>query len=136
MARSPRFLLDTNTVSYHLRQSSARLQRRLRVTSATDVALSVVTEMELRYGLAKNPRLKIAPLVEELLAGITILPLTSAVTRHYGRIRAELESKGTPIGPLDLMIAAHALSIDATLVTTNLQEFQRVADLRCADWAT
>jgi len=129
-----RYLLDTNTVSFHIRRSSPTLERRLRRTSAAQVALSVVTEMELRYGLARNPRLRVGPLVEEFLAGITILPLTSDVARVYGRIRAELEAKGTPVGPLDLMIAAQALALKATLVSNNLTEFRRILGLRCEDW--
>jgi len=129
-----RFLLDTNTVSFYIRRSSPALERRLRRTSAADVALSVVTEMELRYGLARNPRLRIAPLVEEFLAGTTILPLTSEVARVYGRIRAELEVAGKPIGPLDLMIAAQAVALRATLVTNNTKEFRRIRGLRCEDW--
>lgn len=134
MASAIRYLLDTNTVSFHIRRSSPALQRRLRAIPAAAVALSVVTEMEIRYGLARNPALRIAPLVEEFLSGIVILPLTSDVARHYGRIRAELESKGTPIGPLDLMIASHALAVRATLITTDVGEFRRVAGLRCVDW--
>jgi tRNA(fMet)-specific endonuclease VapC len=129
-----RFLLDTNTVSFHIRRSSAVLERRLRRTPAARVALSVVTEMELRYGLARNCRLRVAPLVEEFLAGITVLPLTSEVARVYGRIRAELEVRGTPIGPLDLMIASQAVVLKATLVSNNLAEFRRVRGLRCEDW--
>jgi len=129
-----RFLVDTNTVSFHIRRSSRALERRLRRTPVTHVALSVVTEMELRYGLARNPRLRVAPLVEEFLTGITILPLTSEVARVYGRIRAELEANGTPIGPLDLMIAAQAFALKATLVSNNLKEFRRIHGLRCEDW--
>lgn len=101
---------------------------------ASRVALSVVTEMEIRYGLARNPKLRIADLVEEFLAGITILPLDSGVAAAYARVRADLESRGRPIGPLDLMIGAHALSIDATLVTNNVKEFRRVRGLRVQDW--
>jgi tRNA(fMet)-specific endonuclease VapC len=129
-----RYLLDTNTVSFHIRRSAPALQRRLRRTPAAEVALSVVTEMELRYGLARNPGLKSARLVEEFLSGVTVLPLTSDVAKHYGAARAALESRGTPIGPLDLMIAAHALAIDATLVTNNLREFRRVPGLTAVDW--
>jgi tRNA(fMet)-specific endonuclease VapC len=131
-----RFLLDTNTVSFHIRRSSPALQRRIRRTPAAQVGLSVVTEMEIRYGLARNPSLRIAPLVEEFLEGIEILPLTSDVARAYARVRADLESRGTPIGPLDMMIAAHALALGATTVTTNLSEFRRVRGLRCRDWTT
>ncbi len=129
-----RYLLDTNTVSFHIRASSPALQRRLRRVEAAQVALSVVTDMEIRYGLARNPRLRIADLVEEFLAGITILPLDSSVARAYGRVRAELESAGKAIGPLDLMIGAHALSVGATLVTNNVQEFRRIRGLRVQDW--
>lgn len=128
------FLFDTNTVSFHIRQSSATLQKRLKATPAASVALSVVTEMEIRYGLARNPALKIAPMVEEFLRGITILPLTSDVSVHYARVRTELEARGTPMGPLDLMIASHALALGVILVTTDLAEFRRVPGLRCEDW--
>ncbi|OFV87246.1 MAG: hypothetical protein A2V74_11890 [Acidobacteria bacterium RBG_16_70_10] len=129
-----RYLLDTNIVSFHIRRSSAALQRRLRRVRAGSVALSVVTEMELRYGLARDPALRIAPLVEAFLAGITILPLDSDVARAYARARAQLEAKGTPIGPLDLMIGAHALAVGATLVTSDMREFRRIQGLRVVDW--
>ena len=129
-----RFLLDTNTVSFFIRGSSPSLTRRLRRTRAEDVALSVVTEMEIRYGLARNPALRIGPLLEEFLGGMTILPLTSEAATHYARARADLEARGTPIGPLDLMIAAQGLALGATVVTTNLKEFRRVRGLRCEDW--
>ncbi len=129
-----RYLLDTNVVSYHIRRSSPSLVRRLRRVRAASVALSVVTEMEIRYGLARNPGLRVAPLVEAFLDGITVLPVDSSVARAYGRIRSQLETAGTPIGPLDLIIAAHALSLRATLVTSDLREFTRVPGLRVEDW--
>ena len=72
--------------------------------------------------------------MEEFLAGTTILPLTSETARVYGRIRAELEAAGQPIGPLDLMIAAQAMASKATLVSNNLTEFRRIRGLRCEDW--
>src|SRR6266508_586965 len=129
-----RYLLDTNTVSFHIRHSSALLQRRLRAIPAASVALSVITEMEIRYGVARNATLRIAPSIEGFLQGITILPLTSEAARYYARIRAELEAIGTPIGPLDLLIASHALSLGVTLITTDLGEFRRVTGLRFEDW--
>ena len=129
-----RFLLDTNTVGFHIRRSSPRLRRRLRRTKADEVALSVITEMEIRFGLARQPGLRIAPLVREFLAGIRILPLTSDAATHYARVRAELDAGGTPIGPLDLMISAQGLALGATVVTTNLKEFRRVKGLSCEDW--
>ena len=129
-----RYLLDTNVVSFHIRGSSAALQGRLRRIKAASVALSVVTEMEIRFGLARNPGLRIAPLVEQFLDAMTILPLDSDVARAYARIRSELETEGRPIGPLDTMIAAHAVSVGATLVTNDVREFRRVRGLRVADW--
>lgn len=129
-----RYMLDTNTISFHLRRSSAALQQKLHATPATEVALSVVTEMELRFGLARNPSLKIRPMVETLLAGISVLPLDSAVASAYGRVQSDLESRGVPIGPLDLMIASHALALDLVLVTNNLREMGRVDGLCCEDW--
>jgi tRNA(fMet)-specific endonuclease VapC len=130
-----RYLLDTNIVSFHLRQSSVALQRRLRRVRAASVALSVVTEMEIRYGLARNPSLRIAPLVEAFLGVVTILPLDSRVATTYARVRAGLEARGTPIGPLDLMIGAHALAIGATLITSDSREFRRIPGLRVVDWS-
>jgi tRNA(fMet)-specific endonuclease VapC len=127
-------LLDTNTVSFHIRRSSPKLQRRLKQTPIVDMALSVVTEMEIRYGLAKNPGLRIASMVETFLDTITILPLTSETALVYAKVRAELDAKGTPIGPLDLMIAAHAISSGAMLITSDLGEFRRVPGLRSEDW--
>jgi tRNA(fMet)-specific endonuclease VapC len=98
------------------------------------VGLSVVTEMEIRHGLARNPKLRVAPLVEAFLAGITVVPLDSAVAVAYGKARAALEHAGTPIGPLDLMIGAHALALKATLVTSDVREFRRIPGLAVEDW--
>ena len=129
-----RYLLDTNVVSFHVRSSSPALQGRLRSIRADSAALSVITEMEIRYGLARNPGLRIAPLVEAFLAGITVLPIDRAVAAVYGKVRAALEAAGRPIGPLDLMIGAHALAVGATLVTSNVREFRRIPGLAVEDW--
>lgn len=128
------YLLATDTVSFLIRRPSPALERRFKRTPANQVALSVVTEMEIRFGLARNPGLRIAGLVESFLAGMTILPLTSDVAPVYARIRAALEAKGTPIGPHDLVIAAQAVTTRLTLVSRNLTEFRRVPGLRCLDW--
>ena len=129
------YLLDTTTVAFHIRRSSSRLRGRLRHVAIERVALSAVTEMEVRYGLARNPALRIAPLVETFLSGIAILPLTSEVAREYARVRSELrQAGGTSLGPLDLMIGAHALSIGAMLITSDVAGFGRIAGLRCEDW--
>ncbi len=129
------YLLDTNIVSFHIRQSSPKLQRRLKAISAAHVGLSVITEMEIRYGLVRNPTLRIAPLVESFLSAITIAPIDSTVSGTYAKIRHQLDASGSPIGPLDLMIAAHARTLGVILITNNLREFQRVDGLRCEDWS-
>lgn len=129
-----KYLLDTNTISFHRRHASAPLQRRLHAIETSELALSVVTEMELRFGLERNAALRIGPLVEAFLAGVTIVPIDSQVARTYARVRADLEARGVPIGPLDLIIASHALALDLTLITNNAREMRRVTGLRCEDW--
>jgi tRNA(fMet)-specific endonuclease VapC len=130
-----KFLLDTNVVSHLLRYAPPPLIKRLADTPRDQVAVSIVTAMELRFGLAKNPhatRAKAA--VEAFLAVVPVANLPDGIPPVYGRVRADLEKRGTPIGPLDTMIAAHALAIGATLVTNNTKEFRRVRGLRCQDW--
>lgn len=98
--------------------------------------LSAVTEAELRFGLARRPEAsKLHRAAEELLLRIDILDWDRTAARRYATLRADLERRGTPIAPIDLMIAAHALSIDATLVT-NDQAFRHATDLAVEDWLT
>lgn len=129
------YLLDTNILAFHVRGSSAALTKRLRRTPIADVAISVVTEMEVRFGVERNPSLKIRPAIEALLATLRVLPIDSEVARAYARTRALLEGKGKPMGALDLIIASHALALDLTLVTNDTRGFQSVAGLRIEDWS-
>ena len=103
-------------------------------TQRTDVAISVITSMELRFGLAKNPSTRARDVVERFLDTFTVLPLERSIERPYGEIRAALEKSGRPIGALDTIIAAHAVAVRAVLVTNNVREFRRVRRLRCEDW--
>lgn len=128
------YLLDTNTVSLALRGQAPRAVDRLRATHRDDVAISVITAMELRFGIAKNPATRVREVVEEFLDTITVLPIDRAIEKTYGEIRSTLESRGRPIGALDTIIAAHALCLRAVLVTNNKREFRRVRNLRCEDW--
>jgi len=127
-------MLDTNTVSLALRGRAPRAVGYLRDTARADVAVSVVTAMELRFGLTKNPTTRARDVIEQFLDTITVLPVDRAIERPYGEIRAALESAEHPIGCLDTIIAAHALAVRAVLVTNNLREFRRVRRLRCEDW--
>ena len=129
-----RYLLDTNTVSYVIKGNFPRVRERLLKVPMVEVGISVVTEAELRFGLARRPeasKLKIA--VEEFLLRVEILPWNSEAARHYARVRAALEDDGDPIGNLDLMIAAQGLAAEVLLVTHD-RVFRRVKGLRIEDW--
>ena len=126
-------MLDTNTVSSLLKGHS-RAVARLAAEAPERVCLSVVTEAELLFGVAKRPEArKLRAAVDEFLAAIEVLDWSSATARRYGAIRAELERRGKPLGALDLLIAAHAVEHDAVLVT-NDRAFGAVPGLRLEDW--
>lgn len=132
------FMLDTNTVSYVIRNKSVLARKKLAALSGNDTpCISAITEGEIRYGLAKataSPLLTAA--VEAFLAKILILPWDSAAALSYGRLRAQQEKSGKPLGNLDMLIAAHAIAVGATLVT-NDKAFSHVKDLPApANWAT
>ena len=100
-----------------------------------DIAISAITLAELRYGVAKSHyREKNAKALDEFIIPLEILPFDEAASRSYGEIRAALEKAGTPIGSMDLLIAAHAVSLGVTLVTNNAREFNRVPGLNVVDW--
>ena len=128
-----RYLLDTNTASYIIKGNIPRVRERLVKVPMAQVAISAVTEAELRFGAARKPeatRLKIA--VDEFLLRVESLPWDTEAARQYARVRAALESGGKPMGNLDLMIAAHALAIQAVLVT-NDHAFRRLKHLKTED---
>jgi tRNA(fMet)-specific endonuclease VapC len=128
------YLLDTNTVSYILKGNIPRVRERLAKVAMAQVAISVITEAELRFGVARRPeatRLRIA--VEEFLLRIDVLPWDSEAARQYANVRAALERAGASMGNLDLMIAAHALAAQAILVT-NDRAFSRIKQLKIQDW--
>jgi tRNA(fMet)-specific endonuclease VapC len=130
-----RYLLDTNTVSYVIKGNFPRVRVRLLEEPMAEVGISVVTEAELLFGLAKRPeasKLKLA--VEEFLLRVEILPWDSDAAGLYAQIRAALEDEGEPIGNLDLMIAAQALAAKAVLVTHD-RVFRRIKGLRIEDWS-
>ncbi|HEY1887246.1 MAG TPA: type II toxin-antitoxin system VapC family toxin [Roseiarcus sp.] len=129
-----RFMLDTNTAS-SLLKGQPRVLARLAAETPERLCLSVVTEAELLFGVAKRPEArKLRVAVDELLAAIEVLAWSSATARRYATIRAELERRGKPLDALDLLIAAHALQHDAVLVT-NDRAFSAVPGLRLEDWA-
>lgn len=130
------FLLDTNILIAMSKQRLG-LADRLEGIPADAILLSSVVVAEIEYGIAKSGRRQHNRRVfDSLLSGFRVLPFDAAAARLYGPIRAQLEKRGRLIGPYDLMIAAHAQSLDAVLVTDNTKEFDRVAGLKTENWLT
>ena len=131
------FLLDTDICSYAIKGSHLALDQRLRDFNPGQIAISAVTRAELRFGVALRPEaVRLAMLVESFLKFVTTLPWDASAADRYGVLRATLQHAGQPIGDHDLMIAAHALAVNATLITHNLAHFERVSGLSCADWCS
>ena len=131
----PRFMLDTDTCSYIMKRSHPLVLKRLRAAPVTDVCMSVVTKAELLYGVEVSPRRnQDASAVAAFLPYVEALDLTDEVATHYAQIRADLKRRGAMIGANDLFIAAHARSLQLTLVTNNTTEFARVKGLKTENW--
>jgi tRNA(fMet)-specific endonuclease VapC len=134
MAERPKFLLDTNIASYIIRGADATLRAKLQSVRVADVGISAISAGELLYGLARRPgAAALQAAVEAFLKHVQSVPWDADAAAAYGPLRASLEAKGTPLGNLDTLIAAHALAYGAVLVT-NDQAFRRVAGLVVADW--
>lgn len=129
-----RYLLDTNAVSDLVRHPQGRVAERIRAVSEYEVCTSIIVACELRFGARKKGSRKLTAQLEAILAAISVLPLELPADEEYGKIRAELEGAGTPIGANDLLIAAQALSLGLILVTDNEREFLRIKRLRCENW--
>lgn len=127
-------MLDTNAVSHMIRRPESDLARRVAALEEGDFAIGVIVAAELRYGVERRGSVRLTRQLETVLAAIDVLPLEEPAARHYGAIRSALEGIGRPIGRNDLLIAAHARALGATLVTNNVGEFQRVPDLAVEDW--
>jgi len=128
-------MLDTNICIYLIKRKPASVLQHFQHYHPGDIAISAITLAELEYGVAKSQsKERNKKALSKFLIPLEILPFDQAATVFYGQIRAELERTGQPIGANDLLIAAHALSLDALLVTNNLKEFARGADLKLANW--
>ena len=136
MAAAARYMLDTNMASYTVRGAGPALAARLVAVPMAQMCVSSVTEGELLYGLARRPgATALQTVVQEFLKRVDVLAWDSAAARRYGVLRAALEAAGTPLGNLDTLIAAHALSAGAILVTNN-QAFARVSALVVDNWVS
>lgn len=129
-----RYMLDTNIISNLLRRPDGSAAKRIGEVGPDAICVSIITAAELRYGCAKKGSAKLLAHVEAILESVQVLALDVPADAKYGVIRAELETAGKPIGPNDLLIAAHARAIGAVLVTDNTGEFSRVRGLRVENW--
>jgi tRNA(fMet)-specific endonuclease VapC len=129
-------MLDTNICIYIIKKKPEQVIGQLKDARISDIGVSSITLSELEYGAAKSSRPqqnRIA--LAEFLAPLEILSYDDMAAQAYGRIRAVLERQGTPTGSMDILIAAHALSLNCTLVTNNEREFSRVPSLKIENWA-
>jgi tRNA(fMet)-specific endonuclease VapC len=117
------YLLDTNILSDLVRHPQGVIGANIAQGTTETIVTSIIVASELRFGAERR-----------ILKRLPVLPLEDDADRHYGALRAELERQGKPIGGNDMFIAAHALALDATLVTDNVREFERVPGLRVENW--
>ena len=129
-------LLDTNICIYIINARLPAVLARFRQYRLGEIGVSSVVLSELAFGVAKSGSTRNRQALEMFLAPLVVLPFDDAAAWAYGTVRADLERRGTPIGALDTMIAAHAVSLQALLVTHNTREFAQVTGLQLDDWAT
>jgi len=131
-----KFMLDTNTCIYIIKQKPPDIIRRFKRTEVSQIGISSITLSELVYGVSKSSRPEQNQIaLTQFIAPLEILPYGDEAAQYYGNLRAHLEKPGTPIGSLDTIIAAHALSLSCTLVTNNEKEFNRIPKLKIDNWA-
>ena len=129
-----RYLLDTNIMSDLIRNPQGKAAKRIARVGEDNICTSIIVAAELRYGCARSGSKRLLKAVEDLLGEIAILPFDLPGDAEYGAIRLALEAAGKPIGGNDLLIAAHARAIGATVVTANTDEFKRVGGLKVENW--
>jgi tRNA(fMet)-specific endonuclease VapC len=128
------YLLDTNVVSDLVRAPQGRAATQVRMVGDSAVCTSIVVAAELRYGAAKKGSPRLTAQLEAVLQALPVVAFEAPADATYGRLRAELEKAGQPIGGNDLLIAAHAVTLGHTLVSDNERELVRVTGLRCVNW--
>lgn len=128
-------MLDTNICIYIIKKQPENVLKKFSSLNLGEVCISSVTLAELMYGVEKSQHSqKNHAALEEFILPMEIIPFDDEAARHYGQLRTYLEKKGMPIGPMDLMIAAHAQSIHSVLITNNEKEFLRIPGLKVENW--
>lgn len=130
------YLLDTNAISDLVRHPQGSVARNIIRVGERAICTSVIVAAELRYGGRKKGSARLIRQLEQVLSYIEVVPLGEPADRHYGELRWHLQQEGRPIGPNDLLIAAHGLALGCTLVTANEREFARVPGLTIENWIT
>lgn len=129
------FLIDTNICIYIINNRPPEVIRKFKRVAIGDIGISSISVSELYYGVCKSKRIKEnLKRLEEFLRPFEIIPYDENASKSYGEIRSQLEKQGNVIGPLDLLIAAHALSSGLILITNNEKEFKRIKSLKVENW--
>ncbi|WP_240732133.1 type II toxin-antitoxin system VapC family toxin [Geobacter sp. FeAm09] len=129
-------MLDTNICSYILKSHPAAVRQKFEEVGPENICISSIVLAELYYGAVRHPKgVVIRHEIDDFAARLIVLPWDEAAADHYGAIRVSLEKAGTLVGAMDMLIAAHAKSCGATLVSNNLREFDRIKSLETANWA-
>lgn len=134
MSQTPTYLLDTNILSDLVRNPQGEIAEHIADVGEDAVCTSIVVAAELRYGAVKAGSKRLSERIDLLLSALEILPLDLPADREYATLRDHLARQGTPIGPNDLLIAAHALAMDLAVVTANTREFSRIEGLKVENW--
>jgi tRNA(fMet)-specific endonuclease VapC len=132
--RLVRFLLDTDSVSFALR-GHGEVGARLQTHRPSDICISAITLAELRYGADRKGSRKLHGLIDTFTSAVEVVPFDEEAAAEFGRIGSVLAERGTPIGEVDVLIAAHAVALRCTLVTNNVRHFSRVPGLSVENWA-
>lgn len=129
------YMLDTNMCIYIIKKRPIGLLEKFNSIPQNRLCISVVTYAELQYGIERSSSKKMnQKIIDDFVSHLAVLSWEMEAARQYGKIRSDLEKDGTPIGNMDLLIAAHALSKKCTIVSNNLKEFNRVKNLKCENW--
>ncbi len=135
MTVKPKFMLDTNICIYIQRRHSEKINELYNSIKPGEAVISVVTWGELLFGAVKSRKAKaVYKSLEEFVTIVQILPMPLECAKYYGNLRADLEKRGRPIGMNDLWLAAHAMTLNLTLITNNTREFKRIPNLKIDNW--
>lgn len=131
-----KYMLDTNICIYLIKKKPEKVLCHFRAHTVGAIGISSITLAELRYGVEKSGQVQSnREALNAFLLPLEIADFDAEATLSYGIVRATLEKAGTPVGSMDMLIGAHALSLGVTLVTNNVREFKRIKNLNIADWS-